>query len=76
MDDSPAAARSVARSMALDFPVVMGDEKLGMRYGGVLGLPVSFLIDRNGRIAARFEGDADLESMEKSIKDLLTPPGR
>ena len=72
MDDGPAPARVRRPHHGLDFPVVMGDEKLGVRYGGVLGLPITFLIDRNGRISARFEGDADLPSMEKSIKDLLT----
>jgi cytochrome c biogenesis protein CcmG/thiol:disulfide interchange protein DsbE len=71
MDDSAAQVRPVARKMKLDFPVVMGDEKLGVLYGGVLGLPITFLIDRNGRISARFEGDADLPAVEKNIKDLL-----
>jgi len=34
----------------LNYPVAMGDEKIGEMYGGVLGLPVSLLIDTKGKI--------------------------
>jgi peroxiredoxin len=71
MDDDPAPARAMARSLALDFPVVMGDPALGKRYGGVLGLPVTFLVARDGKIAARLEGESHLSEMETMIKQLL-----
>jgi hypothetical protein len=34
----------------------MADEKLAAEYGGVLGLPLSLVIDTDGRIRARYEG--------------------
>jgi len=51
--------------------VVMGDEKLGLAYGGVLGLPVTYLIDRNGVIRARYHGGTDLDAMETAMRQLL-----
>ena len=71
MDDSSAPVHRVLRKMHLDFPVVMGDAQLGETYGGVLGLPVTFLIDRDGKIAAETEGDADLTALESQVQQLL-----
>jgi glutathione peroxidase-family protein len=36
-----------------------------------LGLPVTYLIDRKGRICAMFQGETDLKEMESRIKELL-----
>lgn len=72
MDDDAAPVRISIRKLQPDYPVLMGDAKLGERYGGVLGVPVTFLIDRQGIIRARFEGDADLGAMEKQIRALLS----
>lgn len=73
MDDDPAAALKVYEKLKINYPVVMGDEKLGNSYGGVLGLPVAFLIDRMGVIQAQFQGETDLKIVEKQIIKLLGP---
>jgi glutathione peroxidase-family protein len=39
-----------------------------------MGVPVLFLIDRNGTIRARFEGENNLDKIEQSIKALLASP--
>jgi thioredoxin-like negative regulator of GroEL len=49
----------------------MGDAELGQRFGGVLGLPLSYLIDADGRIVDRYQGDLNLEQLESKIKSLL-----
>ena len=71
MDDDAATARKLAERLKLDYPVAMGDARLGLRYGGVLGLPLSLLIDRNGVVRARFEGETDVKVMENRVRDLL-----
>jgi cytochrome c biogenesis protein CcmG, thiol:disulfide interchange protein DsbE len=71
MDDDAAAARRLARRLKLDYPIAMGDARLGLRYGGVLGLPLSFLIDRNGVVRARFEGETDVKVMENRVREQL-----
>jgi peroxiredoxin len=73
MDDDSASARSLVRKLTLNYPVAMGDERLGKRYGGVLGLPLTFLIDRDGIVRARFQGEADLHTIEFQLKALLPP---
>lgn len=71
MDDDEPPVRTFYQKHRLNYPVVMGDEKLGELYGGVLGLPVTFLIDRNGKIRFKHEGVTDLNIIEGEIHELL-----
>ncbi len=48
MDDAAPEVIATVSRLKLDYPVLMEDE-YPAHYGGVLGLPVSFLIDRDGR---------------------------
>ena len=73
MDDDPALARKLYKKMKLNYPVAMGDEKLGQLYGGVLGLPLTFLIDCQGKVQAQFQGETDLNLIEERFKPLLRP---
>jgi hypothetical protein len=59
--------------MKLNYPVAMGDEKLGQLFGGVLGLPLTILIDSQGEVQAEFRGEADLKLIEERFKPLLRP---
>ena len=71
MDDDPSPVRDMTRRLRPDYPIVMGDEQLGTEYGGVLGLPITYLVSRGGSISARFEGAADLSRMEREVRKLL-----
>src|SRR3569833_1065763 len=48
MDDGDALVRKSDRKLHLGLPVLIVDANLGETYGGVLGLPVTFLIGRDG----------------------------
>ncbi len=72
MDDDPAPVRSLVAKLNLNYSVAMGDAHLGDSFGGVLGLPLILLIDRNGIVRAQFQGEADLRDIEKQLKQLLT----
>jgi cytochrome c biogenesis protein CcmG/thiol:disulfide interchange protein DsbE len=71
MDDEPEGVRKLANKLRLNYPVVMGDEQLGTLYGGILGLPVTFFVDRQGQVVARFQGETNLNAMEEQIQQLL-----
>lgn len=74
MDDDPALVRNLCAKLKVNYSVAMGDEKIGELYGGVLGLPVTYLIDTNGEIRAEFRGETDLNVIEKQMKTLLPRP--
>ena len=71
MDDGDAPVRKTVRKLHLALPVVMGDAKLGESYDGVLGLPVTFLIARDGTVVAKIKGETDLGALETRLRQLL-----
>ncbi|MGO8773231.1 MAG: peroxiredoxin family protein [Terracidiphilus sp.] len=71
MDDDPALVRKLCAKLSVNYPVAMGDEKIGELYGGVLGLPVTYLIDTHGEIRAAYRGEVDLKTIEMQMKLLL-----
>ena len=74
MDDGPRPVREFYGQYRMNYPVAMGNAKLAERFGGVLGLPVSFLIGRDGRIYARHVGETESSVFESEIKELLARP--
>ena len=74
MDDEAGPVREFYRQHKMNYPVVMGDEKLAELYGGILGLPTAFLIGPEGRIQAKYIGEADLTALEREISALLPEP--
>ena len=71
MDDSPDPVRPFVQQFQVNYPVVMGTADVGSAYGGVLGLPIAFLIDREGRIQAKHMGATDASVFEKDVASLL-----
>lgn len=71
MDDGPDPVRDFDRQFKMNYPIVMGNAKLGEVYGGVLGLPIAFLIGRDGRIYAKHIGATNAAVFEKEIVGLL-----
>jgi cytochrome c biogenesis protein CcmG, thiol:disulfide interchange protein DsbE len=71
MDDGPEPVRSFFQEFHMNYPVVMGNAKIGALYGGVLGLPIAFLLDRDGRVYAKHIGATKLEIIEKEVVALL-----
>lgn len=71
MDDDPQLVRRFRQRFRVNYPVAMGNAKVGELYGGVLGLPIAFLIGRDGRIEAKHAGATDASVFEREIKALL-----
>jgi len=69
-DDQLPVARLMARHPAV-YPILVGDAALGESFGGVFGLPLTYLIDPKGRVVGRYQGNGDLAKMEAAIKALL-----
>jgi peroxiredoxin len=71
LDDDPRRVHAFYQQLGMNYRVAIGDAKLAEQYGGVLGLPVSFLIGRDGRIYAKHVGETDISQIEREIKSLL-----
>jgi len=75
MDDSANTTKETMQKFRFNYPVVLGDAKLGNLYGGVLGLPQQFLIGADGKILAIRSGDFPPEALDKEIAAALKKIG-
>ena len=69
-DDGWKSVRPYLNEHHLNYPVVIGNQDLAKQYG-VGELPVTLLIDRNGKIAESHAGMVDKSAFEADIQDLL-----
>jgi cytochrome c-type biogenesis protein len=56
----------------LNYPVAMGNDALSAQYGGLIGLPTSFVIGRDGRIYSEHTGTTGEDVFEGEIEQLLS----
>lgn len=71
MDDSPDPVHTFYNQFHMNYPVVMGTADVASTYGGVLGLPIAFVIERDGRIYAKHIGATDAAVFETELSKLL-----
>ena len=70
-DDGWKSVKPFLEEHKLNYPVVIANQDLTTRYGGLPSLPMTLLIDRDGKIAESHAGMVDKDVFEKKIKTLL-----
>lgn len=72
--DTVEAIREFQKDLKQEYTVLRGAEEIGEKFGNGPGLPVTYLIDRDGRIRERIPGARDREGWEAAVKPLLDEP--
>lgn len=70
-EQGPSVVKSFNKEFQVNYTSLMGTEEVVRAFGGVQGIPTSFLIDREGRIVSRHVGYVSKEKLEAEIKPLL-----
>jgi thiol-disulfide isomerase/thioredoxin len=65
--------KSFAKKLGINYPVVLTDTKIVDAYGGIDGLPTTFIINRAGSIVKQHLGFTEKSEIESEIKSLLNP---
>jgi peroxiredoxin len=65
--------KAFAQKEGINYPIVLTDSKVVDAYGGIDGLPTTFIIDRSGHIVKQHLGFTDQAEIENEIKPLLKP---
>jgi cytochrome c biogenesis protein CcmG, thiol:disulfide interchange protein DsbE len=55
----------------MNYPIVLGTDDIASKFGGLIGLPTTVVITRDGKIAKRFIGLANRDQLEKQVRALL-----
>lgn len=71
IDDTESELRDFYRKHNMNYPVIPGDQKTADAFGGVLGLPTTFIIDRDGHIRERQVGSTNFQTLEQQVSRLL-----
>jgi thiol-disulfide isomerase/thioredoxin len=67
----PDVVKSFAEKNRINYQLVMGDEAVVAAFGGVEGIPTTFLIDRSGQIRDRKVGAEETAEYEKKIAAII-----
>jgi peroxiredoxin len=60
----------------LNYPLLVGDDAVSRKYGGVEFLPTSYFVGRDGKIVAETAGLVSKDEVEASIKKALATGGQ
>ena len=72
MDDTESTKiAEFAHEMGVNYPVLLGTDKVSDDYGDVRALPTTFYIDRNGVIVAKAVGLLGRDEVENDVKKAL-----
>ncbi len=71
VDENPGTVRSFMGQNGVPYPVAVGNARVYQAYGGIRGIPTTFLIDKKGRIAQTYVGAYGKDVFEKEILKLL-----
>lgn len=58
---------ALAEGMLINYPIVLGDRKLADQVGTIMGLPTTFIYDRQGKLAVRHVGRITREQIERLL---------
>jgi thiol-disulfide isomerase/thioredoxin len=75
-EQGPRVVKPFIARFAINYPVVMGNEKVLADYGGISAIPTTFVIDRQGNVVAVHEGYTDQATFESEIRPLLETKAR
>jgi len=60
-----------AQEYHVNYPMLIANAKIASQFGGVIGIPTTFVLDRQGRIVKKFVGRMELKTFEEAVQPLL-----
>ena len=59
------------QKMTMNYPIVLGNEKIATQFGGIIGMPTTFVISKDGNVVKRVIGVIDPQGMNQFIQQQL-----
>jgi cytochrome c-type biogenesis protein len=59
------------KEQTMDYPIVLGSDAITDQFGGLLGMPTSYLISRDGKIVKKYIGVVNEPQITKDIESQL-----
>ena len=71
LSSDPTQIRFLVKQLGLEYPVLIGNDKVSDSYGSIAVVPTTVIIDKQGNVAQRIEGTRKKETFMKLIEPLL-----
>lgn len=71
LSSDPTQIRFLVKQLGLQYPVLIGNDKVSDAYGSIAVVPTTVIIDKQGNINQRIEGTRKKETFQKLIEPLL-----
>jgi thiol-disulfide isomerase/thioredoxin len=59
------------QAATMNYPIVLGNDDIASKFGGLLGMPTSFLISRDGKIVKKYMGALNEDQVVKDVEAQL-----
>lgn len=59
------------KQSTMTYPIMLGNDALAEKFGGLIGLPTSFLISRDGKVVKRYIGEVEKSELQQDIETQL-----
>ncbi|OIP49405.1 MAG: TlpA family protein disulfide reductase [Deltaproteobacteria bacterium CG_4_10_14_3_um_filter_60_8] len=63
--------KALADKMGIAYPILMGSNNIAKQFGEIIGIPVSFLVDRQGKVIKRYDGPRGYNVFLEDIEEVL-----
>lgn len=70
-EQGPGVVVKLIGKQGINYPVMMADRRTIKDFGGVYGIPVSFLVNRSGNVVKKYPGEVPLSVLTKDIKNVM-----
>ena len=69
--EGPRVVTKLVKKRSINYPILMADNKTTRGFGGVYGIPVSFLVNKKGNVVKKYTGYVAHSILDKDIKKVL-----
>ena len=71
LNADPNQLKALIKQLKLDYPVLLGTDKVSKDYGEIVAVPTTFIINKQGKIAEKIVGARKKDEFIQVIKPLL-----
>lgn len=70
-ESGPKVVKKLVEKRSINYPVLMADRSTAHKFGGVVGIPTSFLINSQGNVVKKYPGYVPRVLLENDIKKIM-----
>lgn len=70
-EGGPEIVAKLIQNRSINYPVLMADAATARNFGGVVGIPTSFLVNKEGNVVKKYPGYVPHTVLEQDIKKIM-----